>query len=364
LIADQPNYRRRHHRQLANSSTTIETAVDKGHDDERGTMANVGRLHPLSTTMSGCRRGMIWLGFATVGLLGVPLAATAQFDFDKLPFTDSERMFEQFFGEDTAADREALRKIDVSIEEERRLGGQILEQGLAALKAEGISVESKGRDVDYLQSLVETLQPSMTHPDRYKTIKVLFARSPRCDARSCPGGTLIFFEGLLDTAGSEAALAGIVGHELSHLDRGHQLLPIKRMKMMEQTFAKSGKEPDPEQFFKSGPMMIKLMARPFRPEDERDADRDGTAWAFAAGYDPREMAKLFQRLGEKAKEPEVENALWLTYFRTHPFSRDRGRDIQKQFAKLKKQHSGQELFIGKENLQRRKSRKQMADEKE
>ena len=38
-----------------------------------------------------------------------------------------------------------------------------------------------------------------------------------------PGGTLIFFRGILDFAGSEAALVGVIGHELSHLDHGHQL---------------------------------------------------------------------------------------------------------------------------------------------
>ena len=34
----------------------------------------------------------------------------------------------------------------------------------------------------------------------------------------------------------------------------------------------------------------------FRPEDEAEADRDGAAWAYRAGYDPREMAALFYTL--------------------------------------------------------------------
>lgn len=284
------------------------------------------------------------------------LSAVAQTNRNPFPFTNPEKMFEQMFGEDSEADREALRKIKISAEDERKLGEQILESGLAAWKAEGVKIVSKGDDVEYLQSLVETLQPFMTNRERYKHVKVLLVKSPKVDARSCPGGTLIFFEGLLDSAGSEAALAGIVGHELSHLDRGHQLLPLKRMKLMEQQFQKGF---DPEQFFKSGPGMIKLMSRPFRPEDERDADNDGAKWAFQAGYDPREMAKLFKKKADKANEPDSPNNPWAGFFRTHPYDRDRHQTIQKQSAQLIKQKPKQELHIGVENLKLRKSRKQM-----
>ncbi len=291
------------------------------------------------------------------GLLSLGLARPVGAQFDTIPFSNPEKMFEQFFGEDSAADREALRKIEISPQDEKRFGEQILEAGLKQWKAEGVKVVSKGRDVEYLESLVATLQPFMKNQERYREVRVLVAQSSRVDARSCPGGTLIFFDGLLDAAGSEAALAGIVGHELSHLDRGHQLLPLKRMKLMEKQFSQGF---DPEKFFQIGPAMIKLMSRPFRPEDERDADRDGAEWAFRAGYDPREMAKLFQRQAEKAKEPKAAEA-WPTFFRTHPYDRDRHQAILKQFAQLKKQHPKQELHIGVENLKQRKSRKQMAE---
>lgn len=292
---------------------------------------------------------------ATVGIAFLSIIAVAQAQPFRFSLSQPEKMFDQFFGEDSEADREALEKIKISPDDERQLGRQILEAGRAGWKAEGIEILSKGRDVDYLRSLVETLKPYMTNGDRYPSIQVLVARSPRVDARSCPGGTLIFFEGLLDKAGSEAALAGIVGHELSHLDRGHQLLPLKKMKLMEQTFAQGF---DPNEFFKSGPAMIKLMSRPFRPEDERDADRDGAEWAFRAGYDLRELARLFQQQADQAQEPGATES-GPTFFRTHPYYRDRHQAILKQFSQLKKKHPQQELFVGRENLKLRTTRTQM-----
>lgn len=288
----------------------------------------------------------------------ITVLATCQYahaqPFD-IPFADPAKMLDQMFGETTEADRKALEKIDVTIAEERQLGKQILQSGLASLKESGIAVETKGRDVEYLQSLVATLQPYMRNKNRYKEVQVMIARSHKIDARSCPGGTLIFYEGLLDAAGSEAALAGIVGHELSHLDRGHQLFPIKRIKLMERSLSSPQ---NMAQFMKSGPaVMTNLWARPFRPEDERDADRDGVDWSYAAGYDPREMARLFAKKAPKGLDPEA--MPWAQFFKSHPNNHERSAAILDQFNTLQKANPPNgPLFVGKENLANRFSRKQ------
>ena len=139
----------------------------------------------------------------TCGIANETIAQT-----DSLPFADPSKMFERMFGETTEADRIALEKITVSLDDETKFGQQMVQSALASLKAEAIKFQTDGRDVEYLKSLVTTLQPFMRNRNRYKSIKVIVAESPRIDARSFPGGTLIFFDGLLDAAGNEAALAG------------------------------------------------------------------------------------------------------------------------------------------------------------
>lgn len=294
---------------------------------------------------------------ATALLATVFNVAVATAQPTQLPFTDPSKMFEQAFGEDSEEDRMALEKIEVSVDDERQLGKQILQSGLDELKSAGIFVATSGRDVEYLKSLVATLKPQMRNAKRYKEIEVLIARSPRIDARSCPGGTLLFYEGLLDAAGSEAALVGIVGHELSHLDRGHQLFPLRRLKLMEKKVASPQ---NAASFMQFGQGMTRLWARPFRPEDERDADRDGVAWSYAAGYDPREMAKLFPSKAGKANA-NVDSP-WAPFFRSHPGNQERQQAILKQVNQLQKQHPPLEpLFVGQENLANRFSRKQAQD---
>ena len=108
---------------------------------------------------------------------------------------------------------------------------------LAEMKRIDVRVVSRGKDVNYLHDLVEAIRPHMRNARRYHSINIYLADSPRCDARSFAVGTLVFYRGLLDQADSEAALVGIVGHELSHLDRGHLLLPLRRIKLAQQTFS-------------------------------------------------------------------------------------------------------------------------------
>lgn len=261
-------------------------------------------------------------------------------------------MFEEMFGESTAEELDALKKIVISIDDERKLGEEILRSGLSSLKDANIQVEDRGRDVEYVQSLVGVIKPHMRNAERYPSITVLIVRSPRVDARSIPGGTLVFYEGILDKAGSEAALAAIVGHELSHLDHGHQLMTLRRQKLAESVNRKMN------QGIPSAQFMARLWARPFRPEDEREADRDGVAWSHAAGYDPKEMAKLFQsKTGDGVGSGEMP---WLSYFRTHPHDAERKIAILKQVSQLQRSKSQKkkDLFIGRENLIQRVSRSQ------
>jgi len=269
------------------------------------------------------------------------------------PVPDPEAMFDRFFGEPTEDEKRQLAQIPVSLKEERRVGSAVLEAYLADLKLQGIRVVSRGRDVEYLRDLVETIRPQMQNSERYRTIAVYVAKSPECDARSFPGGTLVFFEGLLDFAESEAALISIVGHELSHLDRGHQLQRVRRMKLAEGAF--SGGDPpfSLEQLLATGTVLLRVWTRPFQPEDEVEADRDGAAWAYRAGYDPREMARLFQDLERRQQANRIPLP---DFLQSHPLPLDRHRAIMELYGELRRNEPSQNLHVGKENLRRQVAR--------
>jgi len=266
-----------------------------------------------------------------------------------------DKFLERLFGESTAEEVKMMEDVDIPIKEERDFGRAQVEAYLAHLDREGHRVIRKGKDVEYLKHLVETLKPMMSHARRYPKITVYVVDSLQVDARSFPGGTLFFFKGLLSFAENEAALIGIVGHELSHLDHGHILLPLKRTKLMERTLADGAAAFDAQKFWSSGTALTRLMGRPFRPEDEAAADRDGARWSYQAGYDPRELAALFYRLHQRNKSPKLPMA---AFFRTHPYSDDRHDAIMRQYDELQQADPRDTLYRGKKNLAQRIPRSQ------
>lgn len=322
-------------------------------------------------TSSGTMKGMVRtfsnpvIASFTTAMMAVlfisPAVAQPPQNDGEIPFLpkgftgNPDAFFEQMFGKSTPEEERMLADIEIAFKEEREFGQSQVEAFKDQLREQGLRVIGKGKDVEYLKKLVDTVKPFMKNAKRYQKITVYVVDSPRVDARSFPGGTLFFFKGLLTFADNEAALIGIVGHELSHLDHGHQLLPLKRGKIIERTVAAGTEAFDPRKFFAAGTTMMRLVGRPFRPEDETVADRDGALWAYRAGYDPREMAALFDRLHRRDSDPKLPFG---SFFRTHPYSDDRCEAIMKQYDELQQKDPRETLYRGKKNLAQRIARSQ------
>jgi predicted Zn-dependent protease len=212
-----------------------------------------------------------------------------------------------------------------------------------------IAAVSRGKDVAYLRKLAAAVRPLMKNADRYRSLKIYVADSTLIDARCFPGGTLIFSRGLLEAAGSEAALLAMVGHELSHLDRGHVLAHLQRIRLAQRTFAAPAGF-SLQRFFSTGPVLLRMFTHPFRPECEAEADRDGAKWAYRAGYEPREMAGLFLKLEQQFGD---RRRFLPEFLRSHPLNRDRYNAVISLCEQLKKRDPKEKLYVGRENLRRR-----------
>jgi predicted Zn-dependent protease len=288
---------------------------------------------------------------APAALAGPPPEKASEKASDGFP--GPEIMFDRLFGPETEQERKALAKVEVSLREERRFGEEAVKAYLAHLKGQSVRVTTRGNDVAYLGDLVETLRPRMRNADRYPTVRVYLADSDLLEARCFPGGHLVIFRGLLDAVESEAALAGVIGHELSHLDHGHQLRDLRRWKLAWQTF--SGRQPpwSFDRFLTTSTIFTRMWTRPFEPEDEKIADRDGATWAYQAGYDPREMAGLLVEMHRRAAGAALPLPPFL---KSHPPPLDRRRIVMDSYERLRRETPDQSLYVGKENLRRRIAR--------
>ena len=276
-----------------------------------------------------------------------------KFNFDRdVPFKQADfgdDFLRQIVG-DRDQQKQQLARIEVSKADESKLGKNQFSLFAKKLKSQRIGLTDKGKDVAYLHQLINKLRPLMTNRDRYDSISIYVADSPLTDARSFPGGTIVVFRGLLKFVTNEAALVGILGHELSHLDRQHQLEQFKNSLLAQQTI--KGGVNDYRQFAGFSQVMMNSFMTPYALEQEKEADLDGCRWAFQAGYDPLELADIFRRLNDRF--PNRQNQA-PSFLRSHPYHIDRFMAIRDASRKLIKTAPDKQLIRGRENLRRRQA---------
>ena len=268
-----------------------------------------------------------------------------------------DKFFEQFFGRGGAdlEDDAALADVEVTAEEESKLGQQGVDDLKRRLAQRKIKLLERGQEVQYLSRLVELIRPQMTQAKRYRELHVYLADMDDPDAYTLPGGHVFFSRGLLEAAQCEAALVCVAGHELAHLDRGHLLRRSKQWKLAQQRMGAPAKEFSLDKMMQMNGLMMQLFRRPFGPEEELEADRDGITWAYRAGYDPRALASIYQAFDAAGKNPPE---FMPAFFRTHPLTAERRANLTKTYAGLQAAEPRAKLYLGRENLARRLTRAQ------
>lgn len=266
---------------------------------------------------------------------------------------DWDRSLQNFF-QLSPEQRSQLRQVDVPFKEEKEFGDRVFSQLEQSFKQQKVGVIQRGEDVRYLNQLVSRVHSMMSQKSRYQRFKICLVDSDEVDACSIPGGTLVFTRGLLNSSESEAALVGIVAHELSHLERQHQLKPLQQQRLAEKQFSgraggSTGGNFDLNRFFDFGKISLASF-HSIHPEEESEADSDATRWMYELGYDPLHLAKLFDRLSENAKG---QAQMLPAFLRSHPLMRDRSAKVLADLAELQKANPKNDLVVGVQALRDR-----------
>ncbi|MET0634976.1 MAG: M48 family metallopeptidase [Chitinophagaceae bacterium] len=156
-------------------------------------------------------------------------------------------------------------------------------------------------------------------------------QSNEVNAWCMPGGKIVVYTGLLPITQNEAALAAVMGHEVSHaiFNHGNERMSQSMGAEAVQTglqVALSSKPAATQNLFMSafgiGTQVGVLL--PFSRKHELEADRYGLIWAAMAGYNPQEAIALWQRMAKASsgeKPPE--------FLSTHPAEGNRIAQLEK-----------------------------------
>lgn len=178
--------------------------------------------------------------------------------------------------------------------------------------------------------------------------------APVENAFALPGGQVFVYTGLLAKMRSEAELAGVLGHEIAHVDLRHCIERHQyRMKLPGGELLKIAQD-----FMQIG----------YAQYQEMEADKAGMRMALAAGYDPQGTLDLFARVfrsrlgNDYPPATPLEELARLTesmltdYFRSHPPSPERMRRLTAQIEEYRRAHRGERHYRGVENLRKKTAR--------
>lgn len=159
------------------------------------------------------------------------------------------------------------------------------------------------------------------------------------NAFAAPGGYILITRGALALMGSEADLAGVLAHEIAHVDQKHVLEEIRRSSLLHTARAETdlrGALLDQVAEL-GGSLLFTGLGR----EDEMEADSLGVLYAAATGYEPSGLVRFLERLVEAETAQRSGLREWLA---THPSTGERLELLRRQLKTAAMEPAGGQVL--------------------
>jgi len=218
--------------------------------------------------------------------------------------------------------------------QEAELGEQAFQEVLAEQRN---NIETRGPLVDAIRAIASNLVVAARHegflnqvklPDQPMKWDVQVIDSKEQNAFCLPGGKIVVYTGILPIAETDTGLAVVMGHEIAHALAHHGAERMAQQQLAQIGVMAAGGalgDMDPHQRMQIMQMInagAKFGILKYSRAHESEADHMGLLLMAAAGYDPRESMRFWERMqqfsGGKAP-PE--------FLSTHPSHETRISDL-------------------------------------
>jgi len=196
------------------------------------------------------------------------------------------------------------QNISMTVEQEIGLGRQAVPElaaqygGLTQDAALRERISSMGQAIVQNSEAGESPYPFEFH---------VLADTQTINAFALPGGQIFVTEGLLGILETEGELAGVLSHEIFHVVGRHSAEQVARAQLAEGlTGAAVLATYDPNDPASAGSAQVaqligQVVNMRYGREDELESDHYGVRYMAAAGYDPRAMASVMQKLSQSSE---------------------------------------------------------------
>jgi predicted Zn-dependent protease len=226
--------------------------------------------------------------------------------------------------------------VEINDEQQVALGAQAYEEVLTKARGDIINRGPVYRAVD---EVTQRLVKATKNPDFLKAVKiperryaweVNVIRSREVNAFCLPGGKMVVFTGILPVCETDAGLATVMGHEISHALGQHGAERMAQAKLAQIGIIATGAGLGGMDSRDRATVLSVLNAGAqygilaYGRTHESEADHVGLLLMATAGYNPEEAAKFWERMQAKSggrRQPE--------FLSTHPSHETRIRDLIK-----------------------------------
>jgi predicted Zn-dependent protease len=151
---------------------------------------------------------------------------------------------------------------------------------------------------EYVRGIFRQLTRHTTGP-RYP-YSVSIANYGEINAFSLPGGPVWIHQGALKSAQNESQLAGVLAHEIAHIERRHVARQISKQMVAGGLLALLARVLPNDRSGQIGEVAAGVTAQSvmlkYSRDDERDADREGTRMLRSSGWEARGLADFLDVL--------------------------------------------------------------------
>lgn len=146
------------------------------------------------------------------------------------------------------------------------------------------------------------------------------------NAFACPGGYMFFYTGIIKFLDNEAQFAGVMAHEMAHVDRRHstdQLTKVYGIQILLGIIL--GNNPTQLEQLVAG-LASGLSSLAFSRQDEYEADEYAVKYMYATEYHAPALGDFFVKMGTHSSVP--------AFLSTHPDPGNRVEAINKVWQSL------------------------------
>ena len=197
-------------------------------------------------------------------------------------------------------------------ENEKKLGELILK----TIKATQEELDSAN-----IRAIIDSIGVRICKPSGvdYSNIKIHVIKSEEVNAFALPDNNMVIYTGLIDYAKSAEEVAGVMAHEIGHMEKKHVMKKLVKEIGFAMLFTIAGGDAGFEILRETARV---LSSTAFDRSQETEADNYAIEMMASTNIDPEHLGNFLFRLAKDHDMPE--ELVWIS---THPESKERAAEI-------------------------------------